>query len=193
MSERKEDYRQRIMLFSQVNELAASFHNANPKWSKMAPIDFRDDDIYKFFYSLQQHDVKYLLVGGFAMAFHGLVRATHDVDLWIKDEASNLDNLKKVLMANAVPGLDQVKQLQLVAGFTEFKVGDSGFIVDPMTNMKAFQAYDFDACYQRAVDGEFRGIRFKVINARDLLTEKETANRTKDQGDIDYLRNLNKD
>lgn len=191
MPDRKENiYQERIELFSKVNELAVSFYNANPKLKKMAPIDFRDEDIYQFFLSLQNHDVQYLLVGGFAMAFHGRVRATHDVDLWIKDDPSNLHNFKRVLSENAVPGIDQVKELQLVAGFTQFNVGNSGFVVDPMTNMKAFHSYDFDACYGRAIEGEFKGLRFRVINARDLLKEKEATNRSKDQDDIDYLRSL---
>lgn len=187
------EYQDRIELFSKVNELAASFYNSNPNAPKMTPIDFRDDDIYKFFNSMQQHQVKYLLVGGFAMAFHGLVRATHDVDLWIKDTPENLALLKIVLTENAVPGLDKVNELQLVAGFTEFKVGESGFVVDPMTNLKAFNSFEFDACYDRAESGEFRGIKFRVIHARDLLKEKQATNRAKDQSDIEHLRNLNKD
>lgn len=194
MSESKlNTYQERIELFSKVNELAASFYNSNPNASKMTPIDFRDDDIYKFFRSMQQHQVKYLLVGGFAMAFHGLVRATHDVDLWIKDTPDNLGRLKMVLTENAVPGLDKVNELQLVAGFTEFKVGESGFTVDPMTNLKAFKSLEFDTCYDRAEPGEFRGIKFRVIHARDLLKEKEATNRTKDQSDIEHLRNLSKE
>jgi hypothetical protein len=194
MSESKfKTYQERIELFSKVNELAASIYNSNPQASKMTPIDFRDGDIYKFFRSMQQHRVKYLLVGGFAMAFHGLVRATHDVDLWIKDTPENLDRLKIVLTENAVPGLDKVNELQLVAGFTEFKVGESGFVVDPMTSLKAFKSLDFDGCYNRAESGEFREIQFRIIHARDLLKEKEATNRPKDQSDIEYLRNLNRE
>jgi predicted nucleotidyltransferase len=181
-------YQERIELFSKVNELAVSFNNANPSSAKMVTIDFRDDDIFKFFRSLQDKEVKYLLVGGFAMAFHGYVRATHDLDLWIKDEVENLEKLKKVFSENEVQGLEKVKSLQLVAGFTELKVGTSGFVVDPMTNLKAFNSFDFDACYQRAKEGEFKGIHFKVIHAMDLLKEKEATNRPKDQADIEHLR-----
>lgn len=66
------------------------------------------------------------------MAFHGYVRATHYLDLWIKDAPENLERLKQVFSENEVPGMDNVGSLQLVAEFTEFKVGASGFLVDPM-------------------------------------------------------------
>ena len=184
------EYEERIELFSKVNELAVSFNNANQSIPKMTAIDFRDEDIYKFFENLEAGGVRYLLVGGFAMAFHGYVRATHDLDLWIKDEPHNLEKLKLVFKQSGVIGIEQVKNLQLVAGFTEFKVGESGFVVDPMTNLKAFSAYDFDQCFERAKPGEFKGIKFKVIHALDLLKEKEATNRPKDQADIDHLKDL---
>ncbi len=184
------EYEERIKLFSKVNELAVSFNNANQSIPKITAIDFRDEDIYKFFENLEAAGVQYLLVGGFAMAFHGYVRATHDLDLWIKDEPENLEKLKLVFKQSGVIGIDEVKNLQLVAEFTEFKVGESGFVVDPMTNLKAFSAYDFDQCFERAKPGEFKGIKFKVIHALDLLKEKEATNRPKDQADIDHLKDL---
>lgn len=184
------DYQERIELFSKVNELAVSFNNANTAMQKLTAIDFRDDDIYNFFENLQTENGQYMLVGGFAMAFHGYVRATHDLDLWIKDEPSNLEKLKRVFEKSGVQGMDQVKELQLVDGFTEFKVGNSGFVVDPMTNLKIFNSFDFDQCYKRAKPGEFKGIKFQVIHGLDLLKEKEATNRPKDLGDIEHLRKL---
>jgi len=156
----------------------------------MAPIDFRDEDILKFFHDLEKKEVKYLLVGGFAMAFHGYVRATHDLDLWIKDDAQNIEKLKEVFLENGVKGIEKSRDLQLVAGFTQFHVGTSGFVVDPMTNLKAFSAFDFDQCYARAKPGEFKGVQFKVVHMLDLLKEKESTNRPKDQADIIHLREL---
>lgn len=183
-------YEDRIELFSKVNEVAVMFNNANSSNKNMSPIDFRDEDILKFFRDLEKENVKYLLVGGFAMAFHGYVRATHDLDLWIKDEPVNIEKLKKVLIENGVKGLKDNGELQLVAGFTQFNVGTSGFVVDPMTNLKAFSAYDFDGCYGRAKSGRFKDIHFKVVHMNDLLKEKEATNRPKDQADIIHLKEL---
>jgi hypothetical protein len=183
-------YEERIELFSKVNEAAVLFNNSNPANKNMAPIDFRDDDILKFFRDLENEKVKYLLVGGFAMAFHGYVRATHDLDLWIQDTPENIERLKKVLSNNGVKGIEETRDLQLIAGFTQFNVGDSGFVVDPMTNLKAFSAFDFDKCYQRGKPGNFKGIHFRVVHMLDLLKEKEALNRAKDQADIIHLKQL---
>lgn len=185
------EYENRIELFSKVNEVAVSFNNANPKNKTMSAIDFRDQDILKFFRDLEMKNVKYLLVGGFAMAFHGYVRATHDLDLWIKDDQENIERLKEVLSENGVVGINQTRELKLVAGFTQFHIGTSGFVLDLMTSLKAFTSFDFDQCYDRAKAGEFNGVHFKVIHASDLLKEKETINRPKDQGDIIHLKEMN--
>ncbi len=180
----------RLNLFSAVNRVAASFYNANPSHSIMQPIDLNNDEVFNFFKSLQDHGVKYLLVGGFAMAFHGYVRATHDVDLWIKDDLENLSKLKQVLRNHGVDGIDSVRELDLIPGFTQFKFGTSGFVIDPMKNLKAFSKFDFDSCYIRSKSGAYKGVIFNVINPSDLLKEKEFTNRPKDQGDIEYLKGL---
>lgn len=88
----------------------------------MAAIDLTDDDVFMFLKTLERLQVKYLLVGGFAMAFHGYVRATHDLDLWLKDDAGNIELFKKALTENGVVGLDKIGALDFVPGFTEFKI-----------------------------------------------------------------------
>ena len=184
------EYYQRLNLFSKVNRLAVALNNANPKSTTMHPIDLNDDEVISFLASLQDAEVKYLLVGGFAVAFHGFIRATHDLDLWIKDEPQNLIKLKDILTKHGVEGLDKIRSFDLIPGFTQFPIGNAGFVVDPMKSLKAFSAYDFDACFQRSVPGEFNGVKFNVIGAKDLLKEKEATNRSKDIGDIEHLRSL---
>jgi len=184
------DYAARINLFSKVNKTAVAFHNANATLTEMAAIDLNDDEVLGFLNDMQEAGVTYLLVGGFAVAFHGYVRATNDLDLWIKDESSNLDNFKSVLKKQGVKGLDQVKSLEFIPGFTQFNIGDSGFVIDPMKKLKSFESKNFDTCYQRAQDGEYKGVKFKVISHQDLLREKLSTNRPKDQGDIEYLKGL---
>src|SRR5260221_14553600 len=119
------EYEERIELFSKVNEVAVLFNNANPTNRNMSAIDFRDEDILKFFHDLGGKKVKYLLVGGFAMAFHGYVSAIHDLDLWIQDDPENIERLKEVLSEIGVRGIEKSSELQLVAGFTQFNVETS--------------------------------------------------------------------
>jgi hypothetical protein len=172
--------------------VAVTFHNANPSLNAMAAIDLENNEIISFLNDLQSADVKYLLVGGFAVAFHGLVCATHDLALWIKSEEENLHKLKEILIQHGVQGLANTRSFELIPGFTQFALGESGFLIDPMKSLKAFGLYDFDQCYERATQGEYKGVTFKVISRSDLLKEKEASNRAKDQGDLEYLRSLEK-
>lgn len=178
---------ERLNLFSAVNRMAVSFYNANPRHTHMAPIDLNDDEVYSFLKTLQELDVKYLLVGGFAMAFHGFVRATNDLDLWIKYTPENISKLKTALMRHGMEGLDKITEFERVPGVTEFRLGSTGFIVEPFKALKAFKEYDFDACYERADAGTFKGLHFRVLERKDLLKEKKATNRPKDQGDIEFL------
>lgn len=187
LAEESNEYYQRIQNFSRVNRLAAMFYNANPKHKSMSPIDLNNDEVVSFLKALNDNGVKYILIGGFAVAFHGHIRATMDLDLWVKDEEQNLESFKKVLIKFGVPGLDKVRSFDLVPGFTQFPIGKSGFIIDPMKSLKAFSSLDFDKCYERSVEGKYEEIKFKVISREDLLKEKETTNRPKDKLDFDSL------
>lgn len=91
------EIQERLTLFSKVNSVAVAFQNANKKNSTMAAIDFRDPEILSFFKSMETEKVEYLLIGGFAMAFHGYVRATHDLDIWLKDSSENIARFITVL------------------------------------------------------------------------------------------------
>ena len=132
------EYESRINLFSKINRTTVAIHNANPALTDMTPIDLNDDEVLSFLKDMQLVGVVYMLVGGFAVAFHGYIRATIDLDLWIKDEEENLEKFKVVLKKNGVVGLDKVNSLELIAGFTQFQLGDSGFVVDPMKRLKKF-------------------------------------------------------
>lgn len=184
------DREARINLFSKVNKTAVAFHNANPSLLDMAPIDLNDDDVLSFLRSMQEEGIHYLLVGGFAMAFHGYIRATQDLDLWIKEDEYNIKKFKSVLKHHGVHGIDQTRTLIFIPGFTQLNIGDSGFVIDPMYHLKVFRSHDFDECFERAQEGEYKGVKFRVIHPKDLLKEKESTNRPKDQGDIEYLKNL---
>jgi predicted nucleotidyltransferase len=191
--EAQEEYRNRLNLFSKVNKTAVTFYNSNPKSTKMAAIDLNNEEVARFLKSLEQYQVKYLLVGGFAVAFHGYIRATEDLDLWIKDDVENIGKFKDVLKSQGVKGLDDIRSFDLIPGFTQFNLGTAGFTIDPMKSLKAFSAYDFDKCFDRAQEGEYNAIKFKVISAPDLLQEKLATNRPKDQGDIERLKNIVQD
>lgn len=172
-----------------VNGVAWTMYNANPLHVKK--INMSPTDIASLFNALAQNKVKYILIGGFAMAFHGHIRATMDIDLWIRNDPENMEALKKALVTL---GIEEVKWMrtntQLVAGMTVFTLIDSDLSVDLMHNLKHFKESDFDDCFRNARIGTYQGLDIPVMEASDLLQEKLAVSRAKDIPDIIFLANL---
>jgi hypothetical protein len=58
-------------------------------------VDIFDEHILTFWKALQEYEVQYILVGGYAVNFHGYQRFTGDMDLWLKDASANRVALRK--------------------------------------------------------------------------------------------------
>lgn len=56
-------------------------------------MDVLDEVLLRFWNSLNNHSVKYIMVGGFATRFHGFNRSTDDLDIWLYDILDNRKNL----------------------------------------------------------------------------------------------------
>lgn len=148
------------------------------------------DDVQTLFRSLNKHNVQYLLVGGMANIVHGYIRATEDLDLWIKLGDSNKANLIQALLENEVAGAEHLANVPLLFGWTTVAVGKRGFTLDMGHALKAFADIEFDACYARAHPATFDDVPFNVIHLQDLITEKRAVGRPKDLGDVDELTKL---
>lgn len=173
----------------QVNELAWALYNSNPANEMKAMAS--KDDVTLLVGNLNKHGVRFILIGGFAMAFHGHVRATNDIDFWIENTPENMDRLRQALLDSGVTEAQIMRNtMQLVGGSTVFNLVETGFQIDLMHNLKAFKEVDFNQCYARVQRANYNGVDIPVLNAEDLLKEKRETNRDKDQGDISFLEAL---
>jgi hypothetical protein len=78
-------------------------------------------DFKEFLNLLNDNGVKYLVVGGYAVAAHGCVRATGDLDIWIEASEANLQSTRQ---ACAQLGLDEVKMgIELLAPDKILRIG----------------------------------------------------------------------
>lgn len=180
---------ERMASFERLMSVVTTFYRANPKNSPKQ-MDISRDEVKDLFQSLNSHQVKYMLVGGMALAMHGYVRATQDLDLWVRVDANNKTKLIAALSENGVAGAEYLKNVPLLFGWSSVTVGKRGFTLDMGHALKAFDAVDFDACYERAVDATFDDVPFKVIHLNDLITEKLATGRPKDLGDVDELTKI---
>jgi predicted nucleotidyltransferase len=173
----------------QVNEFAWALFNSNSE--NAVKRNMSTKDLQAVIGNLEKNKVQYLLIGGFAMAFHGHVRATDDIDLWIKNTPENMRNLKQALVDSGMPEAKALRDTsQLVGGFTVFNLLESDFKIDLFHNLKLYKEVDFDDCFKRAKVSDYYGIKIPVLSAEDLLKEKRSVAREKDAGDISFLQNL---
>ncbi|QHW01639.1 hypothetical protein GJR95_41245 [Spirosoma endbachense] len=153
-------------------------------------MDIADDDVQTLLESFNRHNIQFLLVGGMAGVIHGHVRTTQDMDLWLKSDEQNKENLILALEENGVAGAAYLRDVPLIFGWTSVSVGKYGFTLDMGYSLKAFRDVDFDMCYERAINVTFDGVSFKVIQLNDLITEKLATGRAKDIGDVEELIKL---
>lgn len=153
-------------------------------------MDISSEDVRLLLESLNRFQVKYLLVGGMAGVVHGHIRTTMDMDLWVRNDAENTTLLVKALYENQVPGADMLQGMPLIFGWTSVRFGLSGFELDLGHRLKAFEDSDFDDCYTRALQANYDGVPFSVIQLKDLIIEKKATGRAKDLADVEELQRI---
>ena len=175
---------------SALSGLARNLFLANPKNRKLELVDIAHPEVLGFLKQLHLNKVRYLLVGGMATTFHGYVRTTQDLDLWVDNSPENKERLIQSLKNVAVVGAEHLRNIPLIAGWSTVTIGNEGFVADFMTDLKSFAATDFDTCYKKAATGVFEGIPIKVIHKNDLIREKKANSRPKDLDDVEQLERI---
>jgi predicted nucleotidyltransferase len=140
-------------------------------------------DFKEFLRLLNDHQVEYLLVGGYAVGYHGYPRATVDLDIWVAVTPFNAGHLVKVFKEF---GFD-VKELKEDLFLQEnmiIRIGEPPLRIEVMTSVSGV---DFDACHQRRINDTIDGIQVNFINLEDLKANKLAAGRHKDLNDLENL------
>jgi hypothetical protein len=142
------------------------------------PPDFKD-----FLQLLNSHQVEYLLIGGYAVGYHGYPRATGDMDIWI---AIHPQNAEKVVAALREFGFD-LPELQVELFLEEKRVirmGTPPLKIDITTSISGVS---FAECYAERIVETFDGIPVNVINLNHLKTNKKASGRLQDLTDLQNL------
>lgn len=140
-------------------------------------------DFVEFLRLLSAHSVRYLVVGGYAVGFHGYPRSTGALDVWIDSDAKNLPKLMQVLVAMGYAESDLTAH-DLAKPNAVLRLGKLPVRIDIHTTLSGV---DFNECYARAIEDEFEGAPWKVISGDDLKRNKRAAGRLRDLADLDYL------
>lgn len=149
-----------------------------------------EEEIQDFFSLLTKHQVKYILVDGMAANYHGYIRATADIDLWIYDEPLNRKNLSKAFADMGVEGAEIIEKMPLIAGFTEILL-NNGVYIDLMSDLQFFSQANFMECYE--ISDKYtleNNCAVNVLHLNKLIEEKEKGKRPKDLEDAVQLKKI---
>ncbi len=143
------------------------------------PPDFKD-----FLKLLSVHKVRYLLIGGYAVNYHGYVRATADMDIWIE---RNADNAKRAVKVLKEFGFD-TENLKAQLFLDEDKVVRMGVPPVRIEILTSISGVNFNECYKTKIKEVWDEVPVNIINLQKLKENKRASNRNKDLTDLDYLQ-----
>lgn len=152
-------------------------------------MDVLDEELINFWRILNQNGVRYIMVGGFAIRFHGFNRATDDLDLWLEDTLENRKRLRRSFVELGQGDIESLETMQFIPGWTNFNIG-SGIEVDIMTAMKGLENYSFDECLEKASQANLEGVLVPFLHINHLIDNKKAVNREKDQTDVRELERI---
>jgi predicted nucleotidyltransferase len=152
-------------------------------------MDIFDEDLLAFWRSLNNAQVKYIMVGGVATNLHGYNRATDDVDVWIEDTLENRQKFRKAFKDYSGQDLFMIERLQIVPGWTLFNL-NSGMQLDLMTGMKGLENLSFSECLEQATIALIDDVKVPFLHINHLIANKKAVNRPKDQLDVIYLKKI---
>jgi hypothetical protein len=123
--------------------------------------DFKD-----LLFAFNAHGVEYLVVGAQALAAHGRVRATGDLDVWVRPEAANAKRVIEALRVFGAP-----------------------LRIDVLTSIADVA---FDEAWADRMTAKFVDLSVPVLSAKHLIKNKRAVGRTQDLADLEWLERLGK-
>lgn len=142
-----------------------------------------DPNFAEFLRLLNAHGVEYLVIGGYAVGFHGFVRATGDMDVFVGRSAKNAAAL---VAAFRDFGLD-LPELRPELFLEPGKILRVGVPPLRLEVMNEISGVGFAECYASRVESEIGGLRVPFIDLGHLLRNKAASGRPKDLADLHAL------
>jgi hypothetical protein len=140
-------------------------------------------DFSELLLAFNAHHVEYLLVGAHALAVYGHVRATKDVDVWVRPDSENAQRVLQALSDFGAP-LGDLNQDDLSKAGTIFQIGVPPIRIDVIT---AIDGVEFAHAWPDRLETSFGGVPVFVISRHHLITNKKTSARLQDLADVEQL------
>jgi len=140
-------------------------------------------DFKEFLKLLNRNKVEYLLVGGYAVGYHGYPRATADMDIWVAINQKNAGRIISVLKEFGfdVPDLSEdvfLKEKQVI------RMGQPPVRIELLTTLSGV---GFDECFKEKSQVAIEDIKVNIISLKHLKINKAAAGRYSDKADLEKL------
>lgn len=142
------------------------------------PSDFKE-----FLKLLNAHKVEYLLIGGYAVGYHGYPRATADMDIWVATNPANADRIIAALKEFGFNPPDLSPELFL----KEWQIIRLGIPPVRIELATTISGVNFSDCYADSVHDEIDGVKVNLISLENLKKNKKASGRHQDLADIENL------
>lgn len=137
-----------------------------------------------------RNEFRFLLIGGYAVIYHGYDRTTGDLDIWLQPSNENKEPFLAALKEFGIEdaGLQRLQPVDLTKAQLFF-VGEKPRRIDFLTKVSGV---GFDEAIKAANYFTIEGYRVPVIQYHHLLLTKMTTGRSKDKADIEELQRIRK-
>ena len=140
-------------------------------------------DFKNFIKLLNKNSIKYLLVGGYAVAYYGYPRYTKDIDIWIE---CSKDNAEKILNIFDEFGFKK-SELNISDFTTEGNIVQLGYPPCRIDILTSIDGVFFEDCFKNKNVAIIDEIDINIINLKDLIKNKKASGRYQDLADLEKL------
>ncbi|MDA0813941.1 MAG: hypothetical protein O3C21_16320 [Verrucomicrobia bacterium] len=142
-----------------------------------------NSDFCELLRALCEREVKFLVVGGYAVIHYAQPRFTKDLDIWLEPTAENARRFVRGLADFGVPLLD-VDEADFATPGTQYVIGRPPVQLDFLT---ALPGLEFSECWPAREESLIDDLRIPYIGRADLLRAKRAAGRRQDLADIEEI------
>lgn len=140
-------------------------------------------DFVEFLRLLEEADVEYLIVGGYAVGYYGYPRTTADMDVWVAVSPKNAEKLVQVFRRFGMKDESVSPSLFLKAD-SIIRMGVPPVRIEVLTGI---DGVEFTECFRSRTVSEVNGQKINLISLRDLVVNKRASGRHKDLDDLEHL------
>lgn len=147
-----------------------------------------NSDFQDFLLAMNKTRVKYVLVGGYSVIYHGFPRTTGDLDIFVEISKSNYEKITQAFEYFQMPTFDMTEDSFLnQENINVYTFGRPPVCIEIL---KEISGFTFQEIYKNAIDAIFQEIPMKIIHLNDLRENKKISGRAKDINDLENLSEL---